>query len=293
MGKKRKIKPTLTRGVAKVPVVMQLEALECGAAALAMLMAYYGKWVPLEQVRVECGVSRDGSKAKNIYLAAEHYGFDVEAFRMTPKGIREKGKFPCIIHWNMDHFVVLDGFRGKHVYLNDPAQGEIRVTDEEFDKAFTGIVIIPTPSETFEPGGKRRSTVDFARKRLIGAGAAVAFVMITTAISYLFGIINSVTSRIFMDRILTGENRIWLRSFLVLLLLLAAVQLTVAWAQAIFSLRVNGKMSVIGRTSYMWKVLRLPMEFFSQRLAGDIQSRAALNASVAGTLVNTFAPLLQ
>ena len=292
MGKKRKIKPTLTRGVAKVPVVMQLEALECGAAALAMLMAYYGKWVPLEQVRVECGVSRDGSKAKNIYLAAEHYGFDVEAFRMTPKGIREKGKFPCIIHWNMDHFVVLDGFRGKHVYLNDPAQGEIRVTDEEFDKAFTGIVIIPTPSETFEPGGKRRSTVDFARKRLIGAGAAVAFVMITTAISYLFGILNSVTSRIFMDRILTGENRIWLRSFLVLLLLLAAVQLTVAWAQAVFSLRVNGKMSVIGRTSYMWKVLRLPMEFFSQRLAGDIQSRAALNASVAGTLVNTFAPLL-
>ena len=292
MGKKRKIKPTLTRGVAKVPVVMQLEALECGAAALAMLMAYYGKWVPLEQVRVECGVSRDGSKAKNIYLAAEHYGFDVEAFRMTPKGIREKGKFPCIIHWNMDHFVVLDGFRGKHVYLNDPAQGEIRVTDEEFDKAFTGIVIIPTPSETFEPGGKRRSTVDFARKRLIGAGAAVAFVMITTAISYLFGIINSVTSRIFLDRILMGENRIWLRSFLVLLLLLAAAQLTVAWAQAIFSLRVNGKMSVIGRTSYMWKVLRLPMEFFSQRLAGDIQSRAALNASVAGTLVNTFAPLL-
>ena len=292
MGKKRKIKPTLTRGVAKVPVVMQLEALECGAAALAMVMAYYGKWVPLEQVRVECGVSRDGSKAKNIYLAAEHYGFDVEAFRMTPKGIREKGKFPCIIHWNMDHFVVLDGFRGKHVYLNDPAQGEIRVTDEEFDKAFTGIVIIPTPSETFEPGGKRRSTVDFARKRLIGAGAAVAFVMITTAISYLFGILSSVTSRIFLDRILTGENRIWLRSFLVLLLLLAAVQLTVAWAQAIFSLRVNGKMSVIGRTSYMWKVLRLPMEFFSQRLAGDIQSRAALNASVAGTLVNTFAPLL-
>ena len=292
MGKKRKIKPTLTRGVAKVPVVMQLEALECGAAALAMLMAYYGKWVPLEQVRLECGVSRDGSKAKNIYLAAEHYGFDVEAFRMTPKGIREKGKFPCIIHWNMDHFVVLDGFRGKQVYLNDPAQGEIRVTDEEFDKAFTGIVIIPTPSETFEPGGKRRSTVDFARKRLIGAGAAVAFVMITTAISYLFGILNSVTSRIFLDRILTGENRIWLRSFLVLLLLLAAVQLTVAWAQAVFSLRVNGKMSVIGRTSYMWKVLRLPMEFFSQRLAGDIQSRAALNASVAGTLVNTFAPLL-
>ena len=206
MGKK-KVRPTLTRGVAKVPVVMQMEVLECGAAALAMVMAYYGKWVPLEQVRMDCGVSRDGSKAKNIYRAAEHYGFNVEAFRMTSKGTREKGKFPCIIHWNMNHFVVLDGFRGKYAYLNDPAQGEVKVTEEEFDQTFTGIAIIPIPSDTFEPGGKQRSTVDFARKRLIGAGAAVSFVMITTAISYLFGIINSVSSRIFMDRLLTGINR--------------------------------------------------------------------------------------
>ena len=290
--KKNKTRPTLTKGVAKVPVVMQMEALECGAAALAMVMAYYGKWVPLEQVRVDCGVSRDGSKAKNIYLAAEHYGFDVDAFRMTPKGIREKAQFPCIIHWNMDHFVVLDGFRGKHAYLNDPARGEVKVTDEEFDASFTGIVIVPTPSASFKPSGKRRSTIDFARKRLIGAGAAVAFVMITTAISYLFGIVNSVTSRIFLDRILPEGNRLWLHSFVILLFLLGIAQVAVAWAQAIYSMRVNGKMSVIGRTSYMWKVLRLPMEFFSQRLAGDIQSRAMLNASIAGTLVNTFAPLV-
>ena len=287
-----KTRPTLTKGVAKVPVVMQMEALECGAAALAMVMAYYGKWVPLEQVRLDCGVSRDGSKAKNIYLAAEHYGFDVDAFRMTPKGIREKAQYPCIIHWNMDHFVVLDGFRGKHAYLNDPARGEVKVTDDEFDESFTGIVIVPTPSASFEPSGKRRSTIDFARKRLIGAGAAVAFVMITTAISYLFGIVNSVTSRMFLDRILPDGNRMWLHSFVILLLLLAIAQVAVAWAQAIYSMRVNGKMSVIGRTSYMWKVLRLPMEFFSQRLAGDIQSRAMLNASIAGTLVNTFAPLV-
>ena len=154
--------------------------------------------------------------------------------------------------------VVLDGFRGKYAYLNDPAQGEVMVTEEEFDQAFTGIAIIPTPSDTFEPGGKQRSTVDFARKRLIGAGAAVSFVMITTAISYLFGIINSVSSRIFMDRLLTGINRDWLGPFLHLLILLAVIQLAVAWAQAVFSLRVNGKMSVIGRTSYMWKVYACP-----------------------------------
>lgn len=290
--KNHKIKPTITKGVAKVPVVMQLEALECGAAALAMVMAYYDKWVPLEQVRIDCGVSRDGSKAKNIYLAAVNYGFSVNAFRMSPESIRDEGKFPCIIHWNMNHFVVLKGFRGKWVYINDPARGAVKITWDEFDKAFTGVVIVPVPSEDFEPGGKRRSTVAFARRRLVGAGAAVAFVMLTTAIAYLFGIANSVTSRIFMDRLLTGINRSWLHPFILMMILLASVQIVVEWARAVYSLKINGKMAIIGNTTYMWKVLHLPMEFFSQRLAGDIQSRAAMNASIAGTLVNTFGPFL-
>lgn len=291
MGKSR-VKPTLTKGVAKVPVVMQMEALECGAAALCMVMAYYGKWVPLEQARIDCGVSRDGSKAKNIYIAAEHYGFEVKAFRMSPESIRENGEFPCIIHWNMNHFVVLDGFRGNWVYINDPARGEVKVSWEEFDNAFTGVTIIPVPGENFEPGGKRRSTLDFARKRLVGAGAAVAFVMLMTIISYLFGIVNSVTSRIFMDRLLTGINKDWLYPFISVMILLAAIQLIVAWVQTVYSLKINGKMAVIGNTKYMWKVLHMPMEFFSQRLAGDIQSRADMNASIAGVLVDTFAPLL-
>ena len=290
--RKRKVGKTLTKGVARVPVVMQLEALECGAAALCMVMAYYGKWVPLEQVRIDCGVSRDGSRAKNIYMAAEHYGFSVKAFRMSPENLRDKGQFPCIIHWNMNHFVVVDGFRGRWVYLNDPARGEVKVSWEEFDRSFTGVTMFPVPGENFEPGGERRSTLDFAKRRLKGAGAAVAFVMLTTAITYLFGIANSVTSRIFMDRLLTGINKDWLYPFLSVMILLAAVQLIVAWAQTIYSLRINGKMSVIGSTTYMWKVLHLPMEFFSQRLSGDIQSRESMNASIAGTLVNTFAPLL-
>jgi len=286
------VKQPLTKGVAKVPVVMQLEALECGAAALAMIMAYYNLWVPLEQVRLDCGVSRDGSKAKNIYLAAEHYGFTVKAHRISPEMLKAEGTFPCIIHWNMNHFVVLNGFRGKHVYINDPARGTVKITWDEFDKAFTGVVITPTPSEDFKPGGKRKSTISFARKRLVGAGAAVVFVMLTTAISYLFGIANSVTSRIFIDRLLTGINREWLYPFIGLMVFLAVINITVMWAQTIYSLRINGKMSVIGSSSYMWKVLRLPMEFFSQRLAGDIQSRMGMNASIAGTLVGTFAPLI-
>ena len=291
MAAARSRKP-VKKGVAKVPVVMQLEALECGAASLAMVMAYYGKWVPLEQVRLDCGVSRDGSKAKNIYLAAEHYGFEVKAFRMSPESLKAEGTFPCIIHWNMNHFVVLNGFKGKHVYINDPARGTVKISWDEFDKSFTGVVLTPVPSKDFVPGGKRKSTLEFASKRLAGAGAAIVFVMLTTAISYLFGIADSVTSRIFIDRLLTGLNKDWLYPFIIFLIALAVIELTVSWAQTIYSLRINGKMSVIGNTTYMWKVLHLPMEFFSQRLAGDIQSRAAMNASIAGTLVNIFAPLM-
>ena len=271
---------------------MQLEALECGAASLAMVMAYYNKWVPLEQVRVDCGVSRDGSKAKNIYLAAEHYGFDVKAYRMEPETLKEEGEFPCIIHWDMNHFVVLNGFKGNWVYLNDPARGTVRVSYEEFGKSFTGIVIEPTPSENFEASGKRKSTLEFAKKRINGTGAAVVFVMLTTAITYLFGIINSTTSRIFVDRLLTGINNNWLVPFIWLLVLLAITQVITAWVQAVYSLKISGKMALTGSSDYMWKVLHLPMEFFSQRLAGDIQSRASTNASIATTLVSTFSPLI-
>ena len=293
MGTRRaRIRPTITKGVAKVPVIMQLEALECGAASLAMVMAYYSKWIPLEQVRSDCGVSRDGSNAKNIYLAAESYGFEVKAFRRSPEDLVKNGKFPCIIHWNFNHFVVLNGFKGKYAYINDPARGFVKITMEDFDKAFTGIELEITPGKDYVPEGKRKSTVEFARKRLIGAGAAVVFVMLTTVIASLFGIVNPIMTKIFMDRLLTGVNSDWLMPFVMVMSILALLQIIVAWVQRIYSLKISGKMDMVGSTSYMWKVLRMPMEFFSQRMAGDIQSRKETNATIAKTLVDTFAPLL-
>ena len=286
------IKQPVRKGAAKVPVVMQMEALECGAACLAMVMAYYGKWVPLEQVRLDCGVSRDGSSAKNILLAARSYGFAVQGYRCEPETLREQIAFPCIIHWNFNHFVVLDGFRGKHALLNDPARGEVKVSLEEFDRAFTGVCLELTPGPDFAPGGKRKSTAAFARRRLTGAGGAVAFVALSTAIGSLFGILNPVFSRFFLDRLLTGENRELLTPFLVLLLVLGCAQIAAAWVQAVYSMKINGKLAIVGSSTYMWKVLSLPMAFFSQRMAGDLLQRKETNAAIAGTLVNTFGPLV-
>jgi len=289
---KKKIKQQVKNGVAKVPVVMQLEALECGAASLCMVMAYYGKWVPLEQVRADCGVSRDGSNALNIFKAAEHYGFKVRAQRRSADQLKEEGTFPCILFWNMNHFVVLDGFKGKYVCLNDPARGNVKIGWEEFSQSYTGVVITPVPGESFEPGGKPKSMLAFAKKRLMETRAAVVFVLLTTAISYLFGIANSVTSRIFMDQLLTGLSPEWLYPFIGVMVLLVLIQIVVSWVKEINALKLNGKMAAAGSMAYMWKVLHMPMEFFSQRMAGDIQSRLDLNASIAGTLVNTFAPMV-
>lgn len=120
---KNRQRHSVTRGCAKVPVIMQLEALECGAACLAMTAAYYGLWLPLEQVRSDCGVSRDGSSAKNIILAARNYGMTAGGYRYEPEELVREGRFPCIIHWNFNHFVVLDGFRKGKAVLNDPARG--------------------------------------------------------------------------------------------------------------------------------------------------------------------------
>ena len=288
----KKIRQPVSRGRAKVPVIMQMEALECGAASLAMVMAYYGKWVPLEQVRLDCGVSRDGSNAKNMLVAARSYGFEAQGYRCELDSVREEMAYPCIIHWNFNHFVVLDGFRGNYAYINDPARGEVKVTMEEFDRSFTGIVLDIRPGEGFEPGGKPKSTLEFARRRLSGAGPAVTFVLLSSVIGYLFGIINPVFSGFFMDRLLTGENRELLLPFIGLMSVFALAQVATAWVQNVYSLKINGKMAIVGSSTYMWKILRMPMEFFSQRMAGDILQRQSTNASIASVLVNTFTPLL-
>ena len=291
MAKKNVIKTPVKTGVAKVPMIMQMEALECGAACLAMILAYYQKWIPLEQVRLDCGVSRDGSNMKNVYLAAQHYGLEVHGYRMETEGLKTGGSFPCIIHWEFNHFVVLDGFRGSKAVLNDPARGIVEIPMDVFDESFTGLVLTFAPGEGFEPSGKRKSTFAFARKRLKGAAAAVAFVMLTTVITSLFGVITPVMDRIFLDELLTGKTPDWLWPFTAVMIGLAVFQLIVQWAQTVYSLKINGKMAIEGNAGYMWKILRLPMEFFSQRMTGDIMQRQGTNATIAGTLVQTVAPL--
>ena len=287
-----KIKMPKTKGVANTPIIMQLEALECGAASLAMVMAYYGKWVALEQVRVDCGVSRNGANAKNVLRAANKYGFKTKGYAYDISKLKEKGKFPAIIHWGGGHFVVLNGFRGNKAILNDPAKGLVKVDLKTFDQFFTGIYLEILPDEGFTPSGKRKSVFAFARKRLRGAAALITFFAITTIVFYLFTIIKPVMNQVFVDYLLGGRNPDWLLPFIYVVAGVGLLEVLVTAIQSIYNYKIKGKLDLIGSTTYMWRLLRLPIVFFSQRMVGDLQSRQSENATIAETLVNVFAPLI-
>lgn len=289
---KTKAQTSYGKRPAKVPVVMQLEIMECGAACLAMILAYYGKWITLEEARENCGVSRDGQNALNIVKAARNYGLECTGYSMDIVLFKSFEEFPCIVHWGFNHFVVVTGIKGNKVYINDPAIGQRTISFEEFDKNYTGIVITMRPGDKFVRDGKPKSVIQYAKKQLKGTKSIIALVIITAVITNIFGIINPIFSKIFMDRLLTGRNPEWLYPFIITLVLVNFVSLTASLIGAISSIRINGKVAVVGSTSFMWKALHLPMKFYSQRMVGDIQSRQNMSASISNTLINTFAPLV-
>ncbi|MFA9465805.1 MAG: NHLP family bacteriocin export ABC transporter peptidase/permease/ATPase subunit [Velocimicrobium sp.] len=277
-------------GTAKVPVVMQMEAVECGAASLCMILAYYGKWLPLEQVRSDCGVSRDGASAKNIVRAARMYGLKAEGYRMEPEALKEI-TLPAIIHWNFNHFVVLDRFKKDKVVLNDPARGLVEVSYEEFDKAFTGIVLKFEKTNEFVPEGKQKSVLEFAKKRLKGTLPQFIFILLTGILISVVGVITPLYSKIFMDNILSDKNPEWFLPLIAAMIITWIFSFLVSAIEDICWIKMEGKFAVVANAEFMWHVLRLPIDFFSQRYVGDIASRQYSNEAIAGSMIRQLAPV--
>ena len=274
----------------KVPVILQMEALECGAASLAMILAYYNKWVPLEKVRTDCGVSRDGSNAANIAKAARNYGLTTQGKRYSPKRIREAATFPCIIWWNANHYVVLDGFKNGKAYLNDPASGRRSVTDEEFDRSYCMLCLQFEPGPDFSADGKREGIWPFLKDRIRENKKELAVIMVTAVLAVLAGVIIPAFSRVYSDNILTGINAQWLTGFLVLFGIIIFYQLAAQILHICMIMKVTGKIAAASNAKFLWHILREPMEFFSQRTAGDLSRRQGENDQVASILVSQFAP---
>ncbi|MBW8879006.1 MAG: NHLP family bacteriocin export ABC transporter peptidase/permease/ATPase subunit [Acidobacteria bacterium] len=281
-------RPERPQGRVRTPTVLQMEAVECGAAALAIVLAHYGRWVPLEELRVACGVSRDGSKASNMVKAARTYGLEAKGFKREPQSLRTV-RPPMILHWNFNHFVVLEGIRKGRVHLNDPGTGPRTVTEEELDQAFTGVVLTFQPGPDFAKRGDPPRLIPALKSRLTGTRAALVFVLLAGLALAIPGLVVPVFSKVFLDSVLLEGRHEWLPPLLLAMGCAAVLLGALTWLQQSYLLRLETRMAVGGSSRFLWHVLRLPSEFFTQRFAGDISSRVAINDRVAQLLSRDLA----
>ena len=272
----------------KTPTVLQMEATECGAASLGIILAYYGRIVPLEQLRVECGVSRDGSKASNIVKVARKYGLDARGFHKETEGLSDL-PLPMIIFWHFNHFLVLEGIRKNKIYLNDPGCGPRVVAMEEFDEAFTGVALSFEPTPEFREGGVRPSLFRALGNRLRHSKSALAYGILAGLLLVIPGMVIPTFSRVFIDKILLGESSEWLKPLLLGMILTALMRAGLTWLQGFYLMRMETRMAITSSATFFYHVFRLPMEFFSQRFGGEIGSRVRLNDKVAHLLSNELA----
>lgn len=278
--------------VKRVPVVLQMEAVECGAASLAMILAYYKRFIPLEKMRIDCNVTRDGSLAKYIVKAAAKHELETKAYKMDPEQIRQRQDFPMIIHWNFNHFVVLCGFRGTDAVINDPASGRIRVPAEVFDRSFTGIALCFRPGEAFERIGMPAQTGGFIKKMCRGQKAAFVFVIVLGAVYSLLNGLPPVFYKIFTDRILLGGSPEWLPALLFAMLATGIGMLLAGGLQVLFAKRLQAQLRIREAAVFFRKLLRLPAAFFDQRFCGDIVSRQQDGQEIISLFFERILPAL-
>ena len=275
----------------KTPTVLQMEAVECGAASLAMVLAYHRRYVPLEELRLKCGVSRDGSKASNVLKAARTYGMVAKGFKKEPKDLRAM-PLPLIVFWNFNHFLVVEGFQSGKVYLNDPSVGARTVTEDEFDQSFTGVVLSIDRGPEFQPGGEKPSVIAALKRRFQGLETAILYLVLVGIALVIPGMLIPAFSSIFVDNFLIQGRESWLKPLLIGMCLTAVARVGLTWLQSYYLLRVQTQLAMTSASKFFWHVLRMPAEFFTQRSPGEISSRVAINDRVAGLLTGDLARAL-
>ncbi len=272
----------------KTPTIYQMEATECGAASLSMIFGYYGKFLPLEQMRIETGVSRDGCNAKNILRAARKFGLEAKGYRKSLDALLEC-ETPCIIHWNFNHFVVWEGVKGKYAYINDPAMGRRKLTIEELDDCFTGVVLSFKPTENFEKSKRKNTLMGFIRKRLKGqTGSIIA--LFTIGLMMVFpGMVIPVFSQFFIDEILMAGHDDWMSVFLAAMLFTVLFKQGLTYYRGMVLQKFQNKMALTSAHEFLSHMFRLPMSFFDQRYSGDLAQRVENNNNVSTFLAGDLA----
>jgi ATP-binding cassette subfamily C protein len=267
----------------KTPTVLQMEAVECGAAALGSVLAYYGKYVPLAELRQACGVSRDGVTAANVLKAARNYGLVAKGFKKSLESLKDLNP-PYIVFWHFNHFLVVEGFHQDRVFLNDPATGPRSVSFQDFDEGYTGVVLVVEPGDNFQPGGEKPDTLRALSDRLQHSLGGVAYTVVAGFLLVLPNLALPALSQVFIDGVLVSGRLAWLPYVLAGMVLIAGFQgaLTLFQLRYLRSLKIKLAISMASR--FVWHVLRLPASFYGQRFPGEISNRVRLNDDVASIL---------
>lgn len=268
-----------------------MEAVECGAAALSIILGYFGRYVPLEELRVQCGVSRDGSRASNVLRAARRFGLEAKGFKKELEDLYDL-EYPTILFWNMNHFVVLEGFRNGKAYLNDPGMGPRVVDFNELDGSFSGVVLTFKKGREFKPGGEKRSMLRSLRRRLKKSEIALAFIVLCGLFLVIPGLVIPTFLRVFIDEYLVGGRDYLVKPLLIGMALTAIVRMALTWLQEYYLLRMETKLALTTSAEFFNHILRLPVAYFGQRYAGEIGSRVLINDKVAALLAGALATTL-
>lgn len=267
----------------KTPTILQRETLECGAACLGIVLGYFKSWIGLDELRTVCGVSRDGSRATHILRAANHYGLEITAFKAEPRSLRTFLP-PVILHWNFNHFVVLEGFCKKKIFINDPATGPRVVDERELDESFTGVALVCQPGPGFAPQGRKPSFLRALAGQLKGNWAALAFIVLCGLALVLPRLITPFFSKVFVQDVLLNSDWNLLGKLLLAMAGVAVFAGLLTFLQHACLDRLETWIALKGSGTLFWHILRLPVEFFSQRFTGAVTSRLTLTARVAEVL---------
>lgn len=272
----------------KVPTVLQMESVECGAAALSIILGYYGKFVPLEKLRVSCGVSRDGLKATNLLKAARSYGLEAKGYAKSIEKLM-KIETPAVLFWNFNHFLVLEGFSKNKVFLSDPAQGRYHVTYEEFDESYTGVVLTFKPTEEFEKGNEKKGLFASLSSRIANSKMSLAYIILASLFLVIPGLVIPTFLKVFVDKYLVHSFSGFVMPLLLVMGIILLVNVTLVFLQQHYLLKLETKLALASSSKFLWHIFHLPIDFFNQRYSGEIGNRVSLNDKVSRMLSGELA----
>ncbi|QTE23301.1 NHLP family bacteriocin export ABC transporter peptidase/permease/ATPase subunit [Polaribacter cellanae] len=288
MSKKKEFKIEKQARPVKTPTVLQMEGVECGAAALSIILGYYGKFVPLEKLRIACGVSRDGLKATNILKAAREYGLEAKGYAKSIEKLMQL-EMPAIIFWNFNHFLVIEGFTKNKVYLSDPAQGRYHVSHQEFDDAFTGVVMTFKPGENFEKGNEKQGLMSSLASRVKNSKMSITYIILASLFLVIPGLVIPSFTKIFIDKYLVNGISEFIMPLLLVMGGILLINSILVYLQQYYLLRLETKLALTTSSKFLWHVFHLPIAFFTQRYSGEVGNRVSLNDKVARLLSGDLA----